>query len=121
MNTSKRVRPLFFILCGITFWSTAVIANAKEEKASDIIKLWPKDAASQDSKGMGMPKPDRGDGHIRLTDVTTPSMRYFPAPATKKSKLTHRSPPVTSNQFHPRILRRLKGRTVSNDDDLSQT
>ena len=28
--------------------------------------------------------PDRGDGHIRLTDITTPSLRYFPAPATKK-------------------------------------
>ena len=46
--------------------------------------LWPKDAASQGTKGMGSPKPDRGDGHIRLTNVTTPSLRYFPAPATKK-------------------------------------
>jgi len=84
MNTSKRVRSLFIILCGITFWSTAGIANANEEKASNIIMLWPKDAASQDGTGMGTPRPDRGDGHIRLTDVTKPSMRYFPAPATKK-------------------------------------
>jgi acetyl esterase/lipase len=72
------------VFCWISFWSTAVIANANEEKATQIIKLWPKDAASQDSKGMGTPKPDRGDGHVRLTDVTTPSLRYFPAPATKK-------------------------------------
>ena len=33
---------------------------------------------------MGTPRPDRGDGHIRLTDVTRPSMHYFPAPASKK-------------------------------------
>ena len=84
MKISGAVRPLFFILCGIAFWSTAVIANANEETATQIIKLWPKDAASQGSEGMGTPKPDRGDGHVRLTDVTTPSLRYFPAPATKK-------------------------------------
>ena len=51
---------------------------------TQIIKIWPKDAASQGAEGMGTPKPDRGDGHIRLTDVTKPSLRYFPAPATKK-------------------------------------
>jgi acetyl esterase/lipase len=84
MNTSKRVRPLFFILCGITFGSTAVIANTNQKDASNIIMLWPKDVASQDGTGIGTPKPDRGDGHIRLTDVTKPSIRYFPAPATKK-------------------------------------
>ena len=84
MNTSKRVRSLFFILCGITFWSSAVIANTNEDKASNIIMLWPKDGVSQDGTGMGTPKPDRGDGLIRLTDVTKPSMRYFSAPATKK-------------------------------------
>ena len=84
MNTSKRVRPLFIILCGITFWSTAVIANTNQKDASSTIMLWPKDAANQDRTGMGTPRPDRGDGHIRLTDVTKPSLRYFPAPATKK-------------------------------------
>ena len=72
------------ILCGITFWSSAVIANANEEKASNIIMLCPKDGGSQDKNGMGTPEPDRGDGHIRLTDVTKPTLRYFPAPATKK-------------------------------------
>jgi acetyl esterase/lipase len=46
--------------------------------------IWPKDAASQDRTGMGTPKPDRGDGHIRLTNITTPSLRYFPAPGKKK-------------------------------------
>ena len=84
MRTSGTDRLLALVLCCISFWSTAVIANANEEKASNIIKLWPKGAASQDNEGMGTPKPDRGDGHIRLTDVTKPSLRYFPAPATKK-------------------------------------
>ena len=85
MNASKRLRPLFFILCCITFGSTAVIANAKakEQRASNIIKLWPKDASSEGTEGMGTPRPDRGDGHIRLIDVTKPSMHYFPVPATK--------------------------------------
>ena len=84
MNTSKRVRPLFIILCGFSLWSTAVIANTNQKDASKIIMLWPEDGVSQDRTGMGTPRPDRGDGHIRLTDVTKPSMRYFPAPATKK-------------------------------------
>jgi acetyl esterase/lipase len=84
MTTSKRVLSLFIILCGITYGSTAVIANTNQKDASNIIMLWPKDAASQDRTGMGKPRPDRGDGHIRLTDITRPSMRYFPAPATKK-------------------------------------
>ena len=84
MNASKRLRPLFIILCGITFGSTAVIANTNQKDASSTIMLWPRDAASQNTNGMGKPKPDRGDGHIRLTDVTTPTLRYFPALATKK-------------------------------------
>lgn len=84
MNTSGTDRLIVSILCGIAFWGTAVIANADEEKASQIIKLWPKDAAGQGTEGMGTPKPDRGDGHIRLTDVTQPSLRYFPAPGQKE-------------------------------------
>jgi acetyl esterase/lipase len=84
MKTSGTDRLLVLVLCWISFWSTAVIANADEEKAAGVIMLWPKDAALKDGKGMGTPKPDRGDGHIRLTDVSTPSLRYFPAPATKK-------------------------------------
>ena len=84
MNTSKRVRALFFILSGITFGSAAVMANTNQKDASKIIMLWPKDAANQDITGMGAPRPDRGDGHIRLTDVTKPSIRYFPAPVAKK-------------------------------------
>ena len=84
MKTRDADRLMVFILCGISLGSTAVIANADEEKPTDIILLWPKDAASQGSKGMGSPKPDRGDGHIRLTNVTKPSLRYFPAPGKKK-------------------------------------
>ncbi len=84
MKTSDPDRLIVFILCGIAFWGAAVIANANEEKASNTIMLWPKDAAGQGTEGMGTPKPDRGDGHIRLTDVTKPSLRYFPAPGKKQ-------------------------------------
>ncbi|MEM7600072.1 MAG: alpha/beta hydrolase [Verrucomicrobiota bacterium] len=77
-------RVMIFSLCVISFWSTAIIANEHEGKATNIIKLWPKDVASQDNKGMGTPKPDRGDGHIRLTDVTQPYLRYFPATGQKR-------------------------------------
>ena len=83
MKTSGTDRLMVFILCGIAFCGAAVIANANEKKVSKIVKLWPKDVASQDNEGMGTPKPERGDGHIRLTDVTKPSLRYFPAPNTK--------------------------------------
>ena len=84
MKASATDRRVVFILCCVSLWSTSSLANAGEEKASNIIMLWPKDAASQDRTGMGTPKPDRGDGHIRLTDVTKPSMHHFPAPASKK-------------------------------------
>lgn len=84
MKTSVTDRLILLLLCGMAFWGTAVPANADEEKASQIIKLWPEDVAKQDNEGMGTPKPDRGDGHIRLTDVTQPSLRYFPAPGKKE-------------------------------------
>ena len=84
MKASDTDRLMVFILCCVSLWSTASPANAGEEKASNTIMLWPKDAAGQGTEGMGTPKPDRGDGHIRLTDVTKPSLRYFPAPTTKK-------------------------------------
>ena len=84
MKASAIDRPMVFILCCLSLWSTASLANAGEEKAGNTIMLWPKDAAGQGAEGMGTPKPDRGDGHIRLTDVTAPSLRYFPAPATKQ-------------------------------------
>jgi len=84
MKASATGRLVVFILCCVSLWSTASLANAGEEKASNTIMLWPKDAAGQGTEGMGTPKPDRGDGHIRLTDITKPSLRYFPAPATKK-------------------------------------
>lgn len=70
---------MVFILCCVSLGSTAFIANANanpnasEQKASNTIMLWPKDSASQGSKGLGSPKPDRGDGHMRLTDITRPS------------------------------------------------
>ena len=84
MKAPAAVCLVFLILCCVSFWGTVSLANAGEETANNTIMLWPKDAAGQGAKGMGTPKPDRGDGHIRLTDVTTPSLRYFPAPATKQ-------------------------------------
>ena len=84
MKASAIDRPIVVILCCVSFWGTVSLANAGEETANNTMMLWPKDAAGQGAEGMGRPKPDRGDGHIRLTDVTTPSLRYFPAPATKQ-------------------------------------
>ncbi|MCH2209572.1 MAG: alpha/beta hydrolase [Lentisphaerales bacterium] len=83
MKISDTKRLIAFIFCCLSL-NSALIANSTEYKANDIIMLWPKDAASQDKRAMGTPKkPDRGDGHIRLTDITQPSMRYFPAPVKK--------------------------------------
>ena len=84
MKAPAADRFAVIILCCVSLWNTACLANAGEEKASRTMMLWPKDAAGQGTEGMGTPKPDRGDGHIRLTDVTTPSMRYFPATVGKK-------------------------------------
>ena len=82
MKTIDTKRFMLFTICCIFFLNTTVIASEKEY--SETIMLWPKDAASQDKKAMGIPKkPDRGDGHIRLTDITQPSIRYFPAPVKK--------------------------------------
>lgn len=75
---------MVFILCGVCFCNTAIAADADPDTARNTILLWPRDTANQDTKGMGQPKPDRGDGHIRLTDISIPSMRYFPAPVGKK-------------------------------------
>ena len=80
MKTSDTYRLILFALCGISFWGTAIIASADERYSGEIIKLWPKDVASQDSKGMGTMKPGpRGDS-LRLTDITQPYLSYFPAP-----------------------------------------
>ena len=78
MKSRRTSRLIALIMCGISCWSAVVVAIANEEKAGNIVMLWPKDAAGQNTNGMGTPKPDRGDGHIRLTDITTPSLRYFP-------------------------------------------
>jgi acetyl esterase/lipase len=83
MKSTNTSRLIALILYGISFCSAAVVANTNVDK-TNIILLWPRDVASQDSKGMGTPKPDRGDGHIRVTNITMPSMRHFPAPVGKK-------------------------------------
>jgi acetyl esterase/lipase len=80
MKTSNTNRLMVSILCGIAFGGTAIIANAEERYKGEIIKLWPKDVASQDTKGMGTMKPGRSEGSLRLTDITQPYLSYFPAP-----------------------------------------
>ena len=80
MKTSDTYRLILFALCGISFWGTAIIASAEERFKGEIIKLWPNDVASQDSKGMGTMKPGRSEGSLRLTDITQPYLSYFPAP-----------------------------------------
>ena len=84
MKTSSQL--IVSILCGIAFWGTAIIANAEERYKGEIIKLWPKDVASQDTKGMGTMRPGRSEGSLRLTDITQPYLSYFPAPAGKKPR-----------------------------------
>jgi acetyl esterase/lipase len=86
MKTVQTHRLLVFVFCCVSYGSIAGIANAEEEQASKTMMLWPQDASSKatESQGMGTPKHDRGDGHVRLTDVTTPSLRYFPAPSKGK-------------------------------------
>ena len=80
MKTSDTYRLIIFTLCCISFLGTAIIASAEERYKGEIIKLWPKDVASQDSKGMGTMKPGRSEGSLRLTDITQPYLSYFPAP-----------------------------------------
>lgn len=84
MKITNTSRLVVFSLCAISFCSATVVAKAKVDKTNEVVLLWPRDAASQDTKGMGTPKPDRGDGHIRVTNITMPSMRYFPATVEKK-------------------------------------
>ena len=81
MKYSDTYRMIIFTLCCIAFWGTAAIASADERYKGEIIKLWPKDVASQDTKGMGTMKPGRSEGSLRLTDITQPYLSYFPAPA----------------------------------------
>jgi len=79
MKISGTNRRIVSILCGVAFWGTAIIASADERYKGEIIKLWPKDVASQDTKGMGTMKQGRKGG-LRLTDITQPYLSYFPAP-----------------------------------------
>jgi len=57
MKTRDIGRLIFLLVCGTSLWCTAVIASASEGKATQVIKLWPKDAASQGTQGMGPPSP----------------------------------------------------------------
>ncbi len=84
MKIIKTYQLIILLFCSTSLLSTTVVAN--EDKEDNIILLWPKDAGSKGSKGMGVPRPKSGDGHIRITNVKIPSMEYFPAPEGKKPK-----------------------------------
>lgn len=47
---------------------------------SAVIPVWPEDSNMNGNSQERLRK-DRGDGHLRVTDVGTPSMLFFPAPA----------------------------------------
>ena len=70
MNTSKNSDHCSLSYAASLFGALQSSLNTNQKDASNVIMLWPKDAASQDRTGIGTPRPDRGDGHIRLTGVT---------------------------------------------------
>ena len=78
-----RIKPIHqfivFTLCGILFCGTAAGAGKAEKK--EFIPLWPADSGIADPDAEDTIKPDKGDGHIRVTDVDNPTLQYFPAPA----------------------------------------
>jgi acetyl esterase/lipase len=78
MYIKRTYRLLVIILCSIAFCGTAAAAG-KVEKQNDI-ELWPADSGIADPNASETIKPDRGDGHIRVTNVDNPSMMVFPAP-----------------------------------------
>lgn len=78
-DTHRLILLLFF---SISFFRSVAVAN--EDKMNDIILLWPSDTANEDIEGRGTLKSDRGDGQIRVTNISTPSLQYFPAPVGKK-------------------------------------
>ena len=81
-----RIKPihrfLVFILCAIACCGTAVAAGKTAKR--NFIPLWPADSGMADPNAEDRIKPDRGDGHIRVTDVNNPTLQYFPAPAGEK-------------------------------------
>ena len=56
MKSSDTNRMMVYVLCCLSLWSTAVIASVEEDKANEIMMVWPKDEASQDKEGYGNPK-----------------------------------------------------------------
>jgi acetyl esterase/lipase len=70
-------RLLVFILCGIAF--CGITAAAGKAEKMDFIQLWPADSGMADPNAEDGVKPDKGDGHIRVTNVKNPTLQVFPA------------------------------------------
>jgi acetyl esterase/lipase len=65
------------MLYSISFCTGAVAADINESE--DVIQLWSKQTGINRPTVKETVLPDRGDGNVRVTDIDTPSMRYFPA------------------------------------------
>lgn len=67
--SSLKISVLFLALC-------FSLLHAKEGLGTEKIYLWEKPADGSE----GTTLPDRGDGKVRVTDITIPTLHYFPAP-----------------------------------------
>jgi len=68
---------LLILLGSLTVVSGSAVGTDLGESA--IVSVWPKNSGMNGSSQARL-REDRGDGHLRVTDVGTPFMLYFPAP-----------------------------------------
>ena len=73
---------IIFILCSLFLCSYALALGIDE--TDNVIQLWPKQKGTTTPTVKETILPDRGDGNIRVTDISTPSMQYFPAPESSQ-------------------------------------
>ena len=86
MHNLLGYRLTTIMLCSICLHTGSVSADIKG--AREVIQLWPKQTGINGPKLKETILPDRGDAHIRITDISNPSMLYFPAPGIKQAKPT---------------------------------
>jgi len=82
MRLKKTDKRILFVLCALCLSNAAF--SAGKEPAETLIPLWPADSGMADPTAEDGLKPDRGDGHIRVTNVKNPTLQFFPAPAGTK-------------------------------------
>jgi len=81
------VQKSVFTMKNLTLFLSLILfvtCDSQQKEASihrgDIIQLWPEHAGINDPTNKETILPESGDGNIRVTDINTPSMEYFPAP-----------------------------------------